>query len=161
MKFIVRAQPGFHVSDRHARVKCHPGCGERCSRIALNHQPIRLNLVDHTGELGKDASGDIERRLIGPHDIEIEFGTNGKRFQHLIEHVAVLAGGANDCFEAAPLDRANHWSQLDDLGACAENRQDAHSTASGISALSMTPAMRSASACQSNASITVSHSRFH
>ncbi|SIT42349.1 hypothetical protein BN2475_350048 [Paraburkholderia ribeironis] len=96
---VVRAQAGFHVTDRNIVVERHQRSGQHARRVALHQHcggcSVAQDIVDRSNQARSEAS----ERLVGTHQIQIMVGLDAKYRKHLIEHFTVLRGGDNQRLE--------------------------------------------------------------
>ena len=51
--------------------------------------------VEHVAQAEQDARGDVEEILVRLHHRQVVIGDDGEQRQHLVEHLAMLAGDAD------------------------------------------------------------------
>ena len=87
---VARAQPGLDVADADAPVERGERRAHRRRRVALHEEPVGLLAGEHRVEAGEDARGELVRRLVGPHQVEVDVGREREEREHLVEHLAML-----------------------------------------------------------------------
>ena len=119
-------QPGLDVANRHPRVEARERRRHRRGGVALDDGEVRAHLGEHFRYPGDGASGQIRKRLTRLHQAEIDLGAQLERADHLVEHLAVLAGDAAHYRESVgfTLERLDDRRQLDRLRPRAEYDQD-------------------------------------
>jgi hypothetical protein len=125
---VACAQPGFDVPNGNVMVKGSQRRAKNSGSVTLYEHQVwfldRKILIHRLNGAGRQ----ICQRLIGAHQIEVCVWFDLKNLQHLIKHLPVLTGYADvadDPLFALQCD--NHRSQLDGLGASAENNRYFHS----------------------------------
>ncbi len=108
LPFIAGAQAGFHVTETEPVVVSQQGSRHDRGGIALGQHPIRLDLLQNGIQAGEDRRRQIGQGLPGLHQVQVEVGLDGKQAQHLVEHLAVLGGDADQGFEPGRLRQAIH-----------------------------------------------------
>ena len=127
LPFVVGAQTGFHVPDAHPVVEGQQGGGHDGGGIALHQHPVRLEVAQHGVEVGEDGGGQLRQRLVGAHQVEVDVGGDLEQVEHLVEHLAVLGGDANQRFDAGRVVQALYDGRhFDGFRAGAKDGEDAH-----------------------------------
>ena len=122
------AQPGFEVGDLEVHLHRGEGAGEGGVGIAVDEGPVGLVLLEdliHPGEhraglaaVGAGADGEVHVRCRDPQVREEDVAHRG---------VVVLSGVDDDVFDIVPLcGGIRDRGELDELWACAHDRQDLH-----------------------------------
>jgi hypothetical protein len=97
----------------------------------LGYKKIRVEAIDYAVERRKRSRGEVRQALSRFHQLEIDVGTQVEVVESLVEHLAVLAGRAQEELEVssvfAKADR--DWSELNDLRSRAEHKKDPRPTA--------------------------------
>ena len=92
--------------------------------VAVDQHAVGLGLVEQAGQAGQDGGGDVGQGLAGLHDGEVVVGHDPEQVQHLIQHGAVLAGDADEVFNAgSAVERADDRGHLDRFGPGTDDRQ--------------------------------------
>ena len=125
LPFIMGAQTGFHVSESHlSEVAEKGGDGNRC-RISLSQHPIRVNLFEYRIEVKEDFGAQAAKRLVLPHQIQVEIRSDIEQIQYLIEHLSVLGGRADARFNPTGLaEQADDRCQFHGFGAGSNYRKN-------------------------------------
>ena len=92
---IAATQPGFDMIDGNFAIVGRERAAHGGGSIALNDNPIRLYLVHHRAQPGKQGRSQRIKALIGFHDIKVMLGHDPGDIEHLIEHAPVLRGHAD------------------------------------------------------------------
>ena len=123
---VERTQTGFDMADRDTGVKCRQRRRHCRCRIAMHQHEVRLFARDHLAHPDDDLGGDIPKRLARRHDVEIDIRAFIKGGKHLVEHLPVLAGDADNLVhQLAGPDLAHHRHHLDAFRPGAKHRHDA------------------------------------
>jgi hypothetical protein len=124
---VAGPQARLHVADGNPPVEGGEGAGHRRRGVALDEEQVRRLAGEHPVQLGESPRREVVEALILPHQVEVEVGTQGEDRRHLIEHLAVLRGGAEDRREelGMPSQLAHHGRHLDELGPGAVEHHDA------------------------------------
>ena len=93
---VAGAQAGLDVADAHATVEGGDRGAHRRRRVALDEQPVGLLAGEDRVDSGEHARREGVHRLVGTHEVEVDVGLQGEEREHLVEHLAVLRGGAED-----------------------------------------------------------------
>ncbi len=118
-------QAGLHV--RHLDPVVVGPQGRRHGRggVALHQDPVRPDGVQHRLKGLQRQGGQPGQGLIVAHHRQVVIGPEAEEAQHLVQHVAMLAGDADHGLEVRRLgERPDHRGCLDDLGSCADDGQD-------------------------------------
>ncbi|MNG93490.1 hypothetical protein D3C79_524590 [compost metagenome] len=100
---VVGAQAGFDVGNRDLLVVGREAGRQGRRRIAVDQDHIRLELCQDRLEPLQDCRGDIGQVLTWLHDVQVIVRRDLEQLQHLVEHLAVLAGHAYARLEAIVL----------------------------------------------------------
>lgn len=88
----------------------------------MHQYDIRLCFFQNGFDSFQNIDCYIKQRLLVLHDGKIVIRYNRKRFQHLIQHLPVLAGHAYNLFNVfALLQLIDQWAHLDCFGASTED----------------------------------------
>lgn len=92
---VVGAQARFDMTDGNAFVeggkrRCHGRGG-----VAMDEHHIGRHFVIEAVDLFEDQGRERIQRMAGAHQLQIVVGLDGENLEHLVEHLAVLAGGAD------------------------------------------------------------------
>ena len=101
-------------------------CGGECgSGIALHDDGIGALGGEEVAGLGEDAGGEVGQLLVGLHHIECEVYGYVEEVDDLLQHLFVLACGADEGGELRAGEQCiNNWCQLDGLWPGAEKYDD-------------------------------------
>jgi hypothetical protein len=126
--YISGPETGFDVPHVHFAIK---GCkrGGKCSsRIALDQDPIRGELIYNSADPLDSFRCNLFQRLTRGHKIEIKFRAEIEGSQYLVKHLSVLSCDAGCMSHTASLSESlDNRGKLDRLGACSKDRQNPHS----------------------------------
>lgn len=120
---VVRAQAGLDVPHGDLQVEARERCGEAGRGVAVDQDDVGPLILEDRLELDQDVAGDVEQRLARLHDSKVVVGSHAEDAQHLVEHLAVLAGHGHDGLELirARLQLVDERAHLDCLRAGAED----------------------------------------
>ena len=123
---IARAQAGLDVPHPDAAMEGGEGGAHGGRSVPLDQQPVGAALGQDLVQGGQGARGQAVQGLVGAHQAEVEVGDEPEELLHLVQHLPVLAGGADGHLEAVrtPSQRRDDRGHLDRLGAGAVDRQD-------------------------------------
>ena len=96
---VVGAQTCFDMADGNLPVEGGEGRGSGCCGVAVDKDDVGARLGKHIAHAGQHTGCDVVKVLPLSHDIEVVVGTDVENFQNLVEHLAVLAGDADECAE--------------------------------------------------------------
>lgn len=96
---VVRAQAGLDVPHGDLQVEASERRGEAGRGVAVNEHDVGSFILEDRLELEQHVARDVEQRLARLHDGEVVVGCNVEDAQHLVEHLAVLAGHGDDGLE--------------------------------------------------------------
>ena len=124
---VAGAQSGFDVADGDFGIERGQRGGEGGGRVALHQHAVGPEIGIHLAQPFQHGGRDVGQPLAIPHHVQVPVGGDGEQVQHLIQHLPVLRGDADEgCdvggFDEAPDDRRH----LDGLGAGADDGQDSH-----------------------------------
>ena len=144
-----RAQARLDVADAAARIEGGQGRRRDGGRVTLDEHPVGPLVEQDRLEPSQHRRGDLGRRLVVLHDVQVVVGLDAEDAQHLVEHVAVLGGDADATGDAIRVagELANDGPELDGFGAGAEDGQDLQA-ASGGTRRSVGHASDSSSTCR-------------
>ena len=128
-------QPGLDMADGNLRVERRHRRSHRCGGVAVHQHQIGLALHQQPAEPIKHPRRDVAQGLVGGHDVEIVVEALAEDRENLIEHLAMLAGGADD-------GRAYRHDSSSSRAESAARRQDRH-CGNGRRCLFGTSALRS------------------
>lgn len=125
---VVRAQAGLDVAHGDLQVEARERSGEAGRGVAVDQDDVGLLVLEDRLELEQYVARHVEQRLARLHDRQIVVGSHTEDAQHLVEHLAVLAGHGHDSLELirARLQLVDEWAHLDCLRACAEDEHYFH-----------------------------------
>ncbi len=90
----------------------------------MDQDDVGLDLFQNAAQALQDGDGDVGQVLAGLHDFEIVVGHQAEQLQHLIQHLAMLAGHADlDIETRVLLQGADDGGHLDGFGSGAEHAQ--------------------------------------
>ena len=92
---VAAAQAGLDMRHRDAPVVGSQRAGHGGGGVALDDHPARAHPVEDLADVLQQAGGELVERLVGPHDVEVDVGNDVGELQHLVQHLAVLGGGAD------------------------------------------------------------------
>lgn len=120
---VVRAQAGLYVSHGDLQVEAGQCRGEAGRGVAVNQDHVGPLVLEDDLELEQHVARHVEQRLARFHDGEVVVGRDVEDAQHLVEHLAVLAGNGRDRLEliGARLQLVDERAHLDRLRAGAED----------------------------------------
>lgn len=123
---VVRAQAGLDVPHRDLQVEACERRGEAGRRVAVHEHDVGPLVLEDGLELEQHVARHVEQRLARPHDSQVMVGRNIEDAQHLVEHLAVLAGHGHDGLELilVRLQLVDERAHLDCLRAGAEDEHD-------------------------------------
>jgi hypothetical protein len=100
--------------------------GHGSRRVALHQDPFGLLGFQDLVEGSQHAGRERARRLVGPHQIQVDVGVDLEEAQDLIQHLAMLSRRAEPHREALGLrpKPADHRRHLDRLGTCSDDEQN-------------------------------------
>ena len=116
---VASPQTCFDMRHRDFLVEGGKCSGKGRRGIALNDQPIRLQLLQIRLQSGEYPYCHIGQGLPGLHDIKIDIRLEPENFQNLRRHFPMLPGIAQHDLDIRPtLGRKNERQELDSLRAC-------------------------------------------
>lgn len=120
---VVRAQAGFDVSHGNLQVKACECGGEAGRGVAVNQDHVGSLVLEDRLELEQHVTRHVEQRLARLHDRQVVVGSHVEDAQHLVEHLAVLAGHGHDGLKLirTRLELFDERAHLDCLRAGAED----------------------------------------
>jgi hypothetical protein len=90
--------------------------------VAMHEHAVWAHLVEHGIDRRKGPAGQPVQGLVAGHQTEVVVRLYAEQLQHLIQHLPMLAGHAdNGCREAALPQRLDHRRHLYGLGSRPEN----------------------------------------
>ena len=96
---VVRTQTGLNVSQGDLQVEAGQCRGEAGRGVAVNQDHVGPLALEDRLELEQHVARHVEQRLARFHDGEVVIGRDVEDAQHLVEHLAVLAGHGDDSIE--------------------------------------------------------------
>ena len=134
---IAATQPGLDVGDRDPGVKGRQRSGEGRCRVALHDDQVRPICGEATGHLLEHAAGQLGKRLIGAHQIQIDVGRDLEQGQHLVEHLPVLRGRDHGRLEELGLSSQgeNEWHELEGFRPRAQHDRDPPAPGCGVASV--------------------------
>src|SRR5206468_1807825 len=92
---IAGAQPGLDVADADAAVEGGEGGGHGGGGVPLDEEPVGGFGGEHLVHGGDRRRGEAVQRLVVAHQPQVEVGAQSEQILCLVEHLPVLAGGAD------------------------------------------------------------------
>lgn len=93
---VPRAEAGLHVAHGYLEVECRQRRGEGRGSVAVDEHDVGALPLQHRPDPEQHVGRDVEERLPRPHDGEVVVGDHAEHGEHLVEHLAVLAGHADE-----------------------------------------------------------------
>ena len=123
---VVRAQARLYVAHRDLQVEARERGGEAGRCVPVDQDHVGLLVLEDGLELEKHVARNVEQRLSRLHDRQVVVGSHVEDAQHLVEHLAVLAGHGHDGLELirARLQLVDERAHLDCLRTGAEDEHD-------------------------------------
>lgn len=123
---VVRAQARLHMAHGDLQVEACERRGETGRRVAVDQDHVGPLALEDGLELQQHVARHVEQRLAGLHDRQVVVRRYVEDAQHLVEHLAVLAGHGHDGLELIParLQLVDERAHLDCLRAGAEDEHD-------------------------------------
>lgn len=123
---VVRAQAGLDMAHGYLQVEAREGRGEAGRGVAVHEHDVGPLVLEDGPELEQHVARDVEQRLARLHDRQVVVGCHVEDAQHLVEHLAVLAGHGHDGLELirARLQLVDERAHLDCLRASAEDEHN-------------------------------------
>lgn len=120
---VVRAQAGLDVAHGYLQVEARERRGEAGRGVAVHEHDVGPLVLEDGLELKQNVARHVEQRLTRPHDRQVVIGSHAEDAQHLVEHLAVLAGHGHDGLELilARLQLVDERAHLDCLRAGTED----------------------------------------
>lgn len=120
---VVRAQAGLDVPHGDLQVEARERRGEAGRGVTVDKNHVGPLVLEDGLELKQNVARHVEQRLTRPHDRQVVIGSHAEDAQHLVEHLAVLAGHGHDGFELilARLQLVDERAHLDCLRAGTED----------------------------------------
>lgn len=123
---VVRAQAGLDVAHGDLQVEAGERCGEAGRGVTVDQDDVGPLVLEDGLELDQHVARHVEQRLTRLHDRKVVVGSHVEDAQHLVEHLAVLAGHGHDGLELIParLELVDERAHLDGLRAGAEDEHN-------------------------------------
>lgn len=120
---VVRAQAGLDVPNGDLQVEAGKRRGEASRCVSVDQDDVGPLVLEDRLELEQHVARHIEQRLARLHDSEVVVGCHVEDAQHLVEHLAVLAGHSDDGLEltSARLQLVDERAHLNRLRAGSED----------------------------------------
>ena len=124
---IAGPQPGLDVNKRHMAIKGGQRRRHHRRGVALGRHAIGPVVGQGGVQPGEAAGGHVGQRLVWRHQAQVAIDFDAEVLGHLVEHLAVLAGGADDRLDPLALSVAlvDQRGHLHGLGPGAEDQQHA------------------------------------
>jgi len=94
--FLARPQARFDMSDSDLMVKSGQRTDKSSGGVALNHDKVGLLLLKNGVKAGHGVHGNLSTTLTWLYDVEVIIGFDGKEFEHLVQHLAMLGSDNRD-----------------------------------------------------------------
>lgn len=119
----MRAKASLDVPHGNLQVEACECRGEAGRGVPVDQDHVRLLVLEDGLELEKHVARHVEQRLSRLHDRQVVVGSHVEDVQHLVEHLAVLAGHGDDGLELIRtcLQLVSERAHLDGLRAGAED----------------------------------------
>ena len=122
---VVGTQACFDVADRDLQVETGQSGHEGGRRVAVDEDNVWSDRFEDFLDAVQDVRRDVEQRLLVLHNREIVVRHDSERFQHLIEHLAVLPGDADEGVDfAVPLEFIDERAHFYRFGSRSEDEHD-------------------------------------
>lgn len=120
---VVRAQAGLDVPHGDLQVEARERRGEAGRGVAVDQDHVGPLVLEDGLELEQNVGRNVEQRLARLHDRQVVVGRHVEDAQHLVEHLAVLAGHGHHSLELirARLQLVDERAHLDCLRAGTED----------------------------------------
>lgn len=120
---VVRAQARLDVAHGNLQVEACERRGEAGRGVAVHEHHVGPLVLEDELELEQHVARHVEQRLARLHDRQVMVGSHVEDAQHLVEHLAVLAGHGHDSLELirARLQLIYERAHLDGLRSGAED----------------------------------------
>lgn len=113
------------MANRHLQIEAGQCSSKGCAGVTMDQNHIGLLLFQYRLDACEDAAGDIKQGLPLLHDGQIVIRLHMKGFQHLVEHLTVLAGDANQRPQVFPgLEFVNQGAHFNSFGTGSEYEHD-------------------------------------
>ena len=121
---VVSAQTSLDVPNGDLQVEAGERRGEAGRGVAVDQDHIGLLVLEDGLELEKHVARHVEQRLSRLHDRQVVIWSHVEDAQHLVEHLAVLAGHGDDGLELIRpcLQLVGEGAHLDGLRAGTEDK---------------------------------------
>lgn len=96
---VVRAQAGLDVAHGDLQVEARERGGEAGRGVAVDQDNVGHLVLEDRLELQQHVVSNVEESLARLHDRKVVVGRHVEDAQHLVEHLAVLAGHGHDGLE--------------------------------------------------------------
>lgn len=120
---VMRAQARLDVTHGDLQVEACERGGEAGRGVTMDKDDVGPLVLEDGPELEQNVARHVEQRLARLHDRQVVVGCHVEDAQHLVEHLAVLAGHGDDGLEliSARLQLVDERAHLDSLRAGAED----------------------------------------
>ena len=120
---VVRAQASLDVAHGDLQVEAGKRRSEAGRCVAVDQDDVGLLVLEDRLELEQYVARHVEQRLARLHDRQVVVWDHAEDAQHLVEHLAVLAGHSHDGLELIParLQLVGERAHLDGLRSGAED----------------------------------------
>ena len=123
---VPRAKARLDVTHGDLEVERRERRREGRGGVAVDEHDVGALFLKNSFNLKQHVGRDVEERLPRPHDGEVVVGGHAEHGEHLVEHLAVLPGDADDRLEliGPRLELERQGAHLDGLRAGAEDEHD-------------------------------------
>jgi hypothetical protein len=122
---VAGAQAGLDVADGDVPVEGGQGGDETGGGVAMHQHDVGPGLLIGPVELVQQVAGQAVEGLVLGHHLEVLVDPQAEGGEHLLEHLAVLAGGADMQVDLGPVaQHTGQWGHLDRLRAGTEYHHD-------------------------------------
>lgn len=120
---IVRAKARLHMPNGDLQVEASERRGEAGRGVTVDQDNVGPLVLEDGLELEQHVARHVEQRLARLHDRQVVVGSHVEDAQHLVEHLAVLAGHGHDGLKLirTRLELVDERAHLDCLRAGAED----------------------------------------
>lgn len=123
---VVGAKARLDVPHGDLQVEARERSAEAGRGVAVHEHDVGSLVLEDRPELEQNVARNVEQRLARLHDRQVVVGSHAEDAQHLVEHLAVLAGHGDDGLELirARLQLVDERAHLDCFRARPEDEHD-------------------------------------
>lgn len=123
---VVRAKARLDMAHGDLQVEARQCRGEAGRGVAVDQDHVGPLVLEDSLELDQHVARHVEQRLARLHDRQVVVGSHVEDAQHLVEHLAVLAGHGHDGLKLirTSLELVDERAHLDCLRAGAEDEHN-------------------------------------